>query len=109
MPVTVLAGQELKLDAMSEVDLTTTAATSYQYTVTFSLLNGSTTLATVTINRDIDSQTATARTLSETPNLTWTETPGAGTFTYTIVITVTGTNIATADALTRAINTIVVG
>jgi hypothetical protein len=107
MAVTADAGQSVKIDSMSEVEMTTAAATAYQYTISYSLVrDAATTLATITIDNDVDSQTATARTLSENPSLTWIDTPGAGTFSYTIVITVTGTNIDTADALTRAINAV---
>jgi hypothetical protein len=109
MPVTVLAGQELKLDAMTDVELTTAATAAFQYTIVFSLLRDATTLATVTVERDVDSQTATAKVFNEIPNLTWIDSPGAGNFIYTVVITVNGTNIDAADALTRAINAVVVG
>ncbi|HYE67733.1 MAG TPA: hypothetical protein VEA58_03925, partial [Anaerovoracaceae bacterium] len=108
LPVTTTAGQNVKLDSMSEVEITTTAAASYQYTIIYSLLNGATTLATVTVEKETDSQAAVAKLFGEIPNLTWVDLPGAGTFTYTISITVTGTNITAADAITRALNAVLI-
>jgi hypothetical protein len=106
LPVIAATGQDVKIDSMSEVEITTASAGSYQYTIVYSLLRDATTLATITVEKDTDSQTAATRVFGEIPNLTWVDTPGAGLFSYTIVITVTGTNIAAADALTRAINAV---
>jgi hypothetical protein len=102
--VTSAAGQSIKLDSMAEVEITTTAAAVYQYTITYTLFRGVTPLATVTVEKETDSQSVTSKLFGEIPNLTWTDSPGAGTFTYTIVITVTGSNVSNASAITRALN-----
>ncbi len=108
LAITATAGQHVKLDSMAEVEITTTAAAAYQYTITYSLLNGATTLATVIVEKVTDSQTANTKLFSEIPNLTWVDSPGAGTFTYTINITVTGTSISDANAVTRALNAVMI-
>jgi hypothetical protein len=93
---------------MAEIELTTTAAANYSYTITYELLRGATPISTLTVEKE-DDNTAASRALSEIPSMTWVDTPGAGTFTYSIEITVTGSGISTADAVTRALNAIIFG
>ncbi|SHJ02701.1 hypothetical protein SAMN02746098_05035, partial [Desulfosporosinus lacus DSM 15449] len=109
LPVTTTTGQTLKLDSMSEVEITTTASTNYQYTINYELFLDGASIATVTVEKDTDSQSATARLFGEIPSLTWIDTPTAGSHTYEIRITVTGTNLTSAVALTRALNVLIFG
>jgi len=108
-PITVTATQSVKIDAMSVVEIITNAAGNYQYTILFDLLRDGGSIASVTIETDNDT-TGTTLAYSEVPSMTWVDVPGAGNFVYTVEITVSGTNIATpANALTRAINAVVIG
>jgi hypothetical protein len=109
LAVTTTTGQTLKLDSMAEVEITTAATAAYQYTINYQLFLDGLSIAAVTVENDIDSQSATARVLGEIPNLTWVDTPAAGSHTYEIRITVTGTNLTSAVALTRALNAISFG
>jgi hypothetical protein len=94
---------------MVEVEVTTGVLTPYQYTITYNLFLDGATLATITVEKEEDNVSAAARILSEIPNVTWIDAPTAGVHTYEIRITVTGTNVASARALTRALNTVIFG
>jgi predicted aconitase with swiveling domain len=94
---------------MVEVEVTTSATTPYQYTITYSLFSDGAAISTITVERAEDNVPTTARVLSEIPNITWIDAPTAGVHTYEIRITVTGTNIASAQALTRALNAVIFG
>jgi hypothetical protein len=94
---------------MADVEITTSTLTPYQYTITYILYVNGTALSTVTIVREEDNVSLAARILDEVPNMTWFDSPAAGTPTYEIRITVAGTNIASAQALTRALNAIIFG
>jgi hypothetical protein len=93
---------------MVEVDMTVTALGVYDYTITYELLVDGAPVATETYD-DAGTATAIGEPHTEIPNMTWIVVPGAGTHTYNIQVTVTGTNIATADANTRALNGITFG
>ncbi|SPF55833.1 Collagen triple helix repeat protein (fragment) [Candidatus Desulfosporosinus infrequens] len=99
----------MKLDSMAEVEITTTASANYQYTIDYELFLDGSSIATITVEKQTDSQTATSRLFGEIPNMTWIDTPAAGSHTYEIRITVTGTNLTSAVALTRALNAIAFG
>ena len=91
---------------MSEVEITTTNSSNFQYTIVYSLFLDGVSIATVTVEKDNDNATANTRLYGEIPNMTWIDTPAAGSHIYEIRITVTGTNLASAVALTRALNAI---
>jgi hypothetical protein len=107
LPVTVTAAGTLKLDSMSEVDITTAATTAYQYTINYELQRDTGSLAIITVEKDVDNASAAERLLSEIPNMTWVDTLTPGAYTYVINISVTGTNLAGATASTSALNAIV--
>lgn len=90
---------------MVEVNLTTTALGAYDYTVTYELLVDSAPTASETVD-NAGTALAAAEEHTEVPNMTWVVSPAAGSHTYNIRVTVTGTNIATADANTRALNAV---
>jgi len=97
---------------MVEVDLQTDATTSYSYTITYDLLRSGTAspISRLLVEKSDDNTIGISRTLSEIPSMTWVDTPGvSGTFIYTIQITVTGANIASANAVTRALNATIFG
>ena len=104
--VTSISGETFKLDSMVEVDITVAStAAPLVYTITYQLEVDNTLLAETTMDKTFD--TVTGVTYTEIPNLTWVNTPGTtGAHTYEINVGVTGTNIATADAVTRALNAI---
>jgi hypothetical protein len=108
--IVTTAGQELKIDSVAEVEVTTGAGLpNYQYTITYVLLNGATPLATITAEKDHDQASAASRVYGEILNLTWVDAPTAGAQDYSIQITVTGTNLTSAEALTRALNAVIFG
>ena len=101
-----LTGQKIKLDSMAEVEITTTNSGTLRYTIGSSLFVDGVSIATVTIEKDHDEASVNTRLYGEIPNITWIDDPVAGSHTYEIRITVTGTNLASAVALTRALNAI---
>ena len=104
--MTTVDAQRLKVDSMAEVEITTGTLTPYQYTITYNLYQDGVSIAEVTVEKAQDNVPLTTRVLGEVPNLTWISTPSPGSHIFEVRIRVTGTNIASAVALTRALNII---
>lgn len=116
-PIATLSGDEVKLDSMVELSITTTAIvsvltlTGITYRLERSTNGGAfTTLATLDIEPIFPVSTSATTTLF--PNLTWVDRPGVGTHVYRIVIETNGTTLSTfisaITAETRALNALVV-
>jgi len=105
LAVTTTTGQRLKIDSMSEVEITVGPTVNFQYTILYQLYFDTNPIASVVVEREQNS-TASSRLFSEIPNMTWVDAPVAGAHTYEIRITVTGTTVTGAVALTRSMNII---
>lgn len=116
-PIATLSGDEVKLDSMVELSITTVdiaavlTLTGITYRLERSTNGGAfTTLATLDIEPILPISVSTSTTLF--PNLTWVDRPGVGTHVYRIVIETNGTILSTIinaiTAETRALNALVV-
>jgi predicted RecA/RadA family phage recombinase len=110
-PIATLSGDEVKLDSMVEL-----AITSANAGVTTNVSGGSYVLQRSTnggafvdlAQLDIDTQITGADTVTLYPNLTWVDVPGVGTHVYRVVINVAAIAGITYSAETRALNALVV-
>ncbi|MCY9150129.1 hypothetical protein MOF49_21835, partial [Bacillus haynesii] len=105
--VTSSAGQNIKLDSMAEVDIIIGPATTFEYSIIFTLYRNNGAIAQVSVDSQDEKSAGSVRVYGDVPNLTWIDTPGAGTQTYEVRINVTGTNLLAANVNTRALNAVI--
>ncbi|GAJ41708.1 hypothetical protein [Saccharococcus caldoxylosilyticus] len=110
-PIATLSGDEVKLDSMVELAITsanagvTTNVTGATYILQRSTNGG---VFVDLAQLDIDTQITDAATVTLYPNLTWVDVPGVGTHVYRVVINVAAIAGITYSAETRALNALVV-
>ncbi|GLH62909.1 hypothetical protein [Parageobacillus sp. G301] len=109
-PIVTLSGDEVKLDSIVELAITSANAETTNVTgATYILQRSTNGGAFVDLAQlDIDTQITGVATVTLYPNLTWVDVPGVGTHTYRVVINVPTIAGITFSAETRALNALVV-
>jgi len=110
--VTPTVNQAVKLDSMSEVEITGTVGATNQYKISYGLFRDGVLISSISVEKNVEkdqgSTSLSGKAFGEVPNITWVDTPVAGSYTYDIEITVTGTNITSATAFARSLNALVI-
>jgi hypothetical protein len=111
-PIATLSGDEVKLDSIVELAITSANAAGVVTNVTgvtYVLQRSTNGGAFVDLAQlDVDTQITGTATVTEYPNLTWVDVPGVGTHIYRVVINVATIAGITYTAETRALNALVV-
>jgi hypothetical protein len=101
--LTTTTTTDVELNAVTEVDLTSTAASAFTYTILVELRRDAGTIFSVTVDR-VGPLNVTSEATSEVIPMTWADTPTAASHTYDLQVTVTATGIATATDVSAVIN-----